>query len=245
LGYFESRTDEQLVAFRTAAIAIAPIIMDVAVALVIISFYVGSWPLFVVGYAMPFLGMFTLLLLSFIVERHLECRRQGQWYEEDTLSATGAISKPIIIGFIIAFLLLGFIPKHGKSPHLETLAWSIGLAAVAGITLWIAFRFVNNVLRKYGYEMRRLFDLRFDDAMKAAEEVVGRLGGSISKRVPSPRLGKANRVEFSIPSGGLRIQRLTSRKTRMDIQKSQVWRIVADLLDEAAVKFAMPPLPAT
>jgi hypothetical protein len=245
LGYFETRTDEQLVAFRNAAFVSAPIIMDIGVALIIISFLVGPWPFFVAGYVTIMFGLFTSILLAYILEYTLERRRIGYWYKEDTSSLVRAISKPITIGFVIVFLLLGFIPFHGESPHLETLAWSIGLAAVAGITLWIAFRFVNNVLRKYGYEMRKLFDLRFDDAMKAAEEVVGRLGGSMSRRVPSPRLGKANRVEFSIPSGGLRIQRLTSRKTRMDIQKSQDWRTVAGLLDEAAIKFAMPPLPAT
>jgi hypothetical protein len=167
----------------------------------------------------------------------LEIRRKGLWYKEDRLNLMRAISKPIIIGSMIVILLLGLTPFHSKSPYFDAFAWLIGLWAVEGIAVWIAIHFATNELRKSSFEMERKFDLRFEDAMKAAEEVVGRLGGSVSRVVRNPLLGRIMRVDFSTPFGGLRIRRMTVKKTMMKIQKSQGWRTMATLLDETAIKF--------
>jgi len=236
LGHAKTLTDEQLVAFRNTAFASAPIIMDIGVALILGAYFVDSWSLFKAGFATILVGIFVPMVVAFFPAVVLERHRKGQWYKDDTLSTISLVSKTYPIGFVIAVLLLGLIPVHGELSNAGRLSGSFILAAIMGTTLWIAFYFIMNVLRKSSHEMEKRFDLSFEDAMNVAEDVIRRTGGSVSKIERNPLLGKAIRAEFLTPFGMLRVRRLTPRRTMMEIQKSQDWRALADLLDEAAIK---------
>lgn len=223
-------------AFRNAAFACAPIIMDIGVALILGAYFADSGSLFIAGFATILIGIFVPTGVAFIPATILERHRKGQWYKEDTLSLIRAISKTFPIGFAIAILLVELIPVNGELPDGGKLAESFILAAILGTILWITLYFTMNDLRKSRHEMQKRFAISFEDAMNVAEDVIRKTGGSVIKIERNPLLGKVMRAEFQNPFGRLRVRRLTPRRTMMEIQKSQDWRALADLLDEAATK---------
>ena len=210
--------------------------MDIGVAMILLAYAVGSWPLFVSGFATIIIGIFGPMTLAFIPVSILERRQKGRWHKEDTSSLIKAISRTFPIGFVIAMLLLGLMPVSGESSNIGRLANSFILAIVMGILMWIAFRFVMNDLKKTHHEMEKKFDLPFEDAMNAAENLVRRVGGSVGKVERNLLLGKAMRAEFVTEFGAFRIRRIPPNKTIIEIQESLHWRDLANLFDEAAVK---------